>query len=586
MTLTTEPGTAASAHRTARTWPDTIATACALLVGVGLTVAVQWPAVASELEFVVVNVAVVLSMVGLGCYLSRVDERFSGICFMVAGAGWIVTGLDVHPRWGSAPSWLFGGALVYTSIGWGILRYGRPYLARRERLFVVCCVAATTGMCTLLMLFSRPEWLAYSPEALWLTVWPNPTTTAVLNLVACVGYLGLGCLFASVAFRRLTETSPVQRRIQRPLVLAGAGWAAAASVVTTVGSLSPETVPIHTNSTIVGALSVVVTGALAVAIHRNRMLGASFLDVLPTQRTPEALDAYVRGALADPTAQLLFVVPERDVLIDSRGRQRGLPESGAGCHRWIVGSAGRPVGVLVGGASVGDDGTWRAFGKILSILAENEQLHAVLRMRLVQLAAVREAERFAFDRAREQFRRDLHDGVQQTIAAARIDLDGVRDVLVERGIPAETDGLDRKLTTALDQIRCLKAGADPPEMTVGLKSALERTIAELRLNARCDVHADGLGILALPLYYVAREALTNAHKHARHATVEIVLRRQPGDLIELVVRDAGPGGATARPGGGLDGLRRRVVDLGGEFALTSPPGRGTTLVVTVPAVDQ
>jgi hypothetical protein len=62
----------------------------------------------------------------------------------------------------------------------------------------------------------------------------------------------------------------------------------------------------------------------------------------------------------------------------------------------------------------------QSFG-VLSIVAENQQLHAVLRMRLSQVGALRTAERLAFDRPREQFRRDLHDGVQQTIAAAWTD---------------------------------------------------------------------------------------------------------------------------------------------------------------------
>ena len=53
---------------------------------------------------------------------------------------------------------------------------------------------------------------------------------------------------------------------------------------------------------------------------------------------------------------------------------------------------------------------------------------------LVVLETLTPAERLAFERAREQFRRDLHDGVQQTVAAARMDLDGLVDDL--HGHPA------------------------------------------------------------------------------------------------------------------------------------------------------
>src|SRR5439155_1266310 len=135
------------------------------------------------------------------------------------------------------------------------------------------------------------------------------------------------------------------------------------------------------------------------------------------------------------------------------------------------------------------------------------------RMRLAQLNASRAAERLAYDRAREQFHRDLHDGVQQTIAAARMDLDGILDgpldgageAFLELAV-AEVDG---KLKLALDQIRSLKRGALPPELAFGLGCAVERTITELRIDATARIGADDLGVLTLPVYYLVREALTN-----------------------------------------------------------------------------
>src|SRR6185312_14625732 len=146
------------------------------------------------------------------------------------------------------------------------------------------------------------------------------------------------------------------------------------------------------------------------------------------QRTPEALARFVRSALSDPTAELLFVVPDRPFVIDGAGRQRELPDP-AGTGRfvhWIAGGAGHPMAVLVGDPRLGRGTTvLRSFAKVLSLVAENQQLHALQRMRLGQLGALRTAERLAYDRARERFRRDLHDGVQQTIAAARMDLDGL-----------------------------------------------------------------------------------------------------------------------------------------------------------------
>lgn len=550
-----------------------------------ITLAVQWPAIRSEPVFVVVNVAVVVSMVGLGRYLVVTDELFTGLCFVTAAVGWLVSSLDIYPGWGATLSWLVGGGLFYTPIGWGILRYGRDQLDRRERLFVELCPASTVGMCTVLMLFSRPEWLGYPPDTLWLSIWPQEAVTTALNVLACLSYLALGALFAAVAFRRLAATPPLRRRILRPLTLAGAVWSATAAIVTTVGSLRPDTVSLHANTNIVGLFTLAVTAALAVAINRSRLVCASFVDALPARRTPNTLTAYVRAALSDATAELLFVVPDRDVVIDARGRTRSLPDPASGGFRqWISGSDGQRVAVLIGDAVLGDDpGTLRSFAKVLSIMAENEQLHALLRMRLAQLTATRAAERLAFDRAREQFRRDLHDGVQQTVAAARMDLDGLREGVTDPADLAQADELDRKLTVALDQIRSLKRGVDPPELTFGLKTAIERVIGELRLDAGCKIDPVDLGVLTLPLYYVVREALTNVHKHAPSVRVEIVLERSD-ELIKLTVRDGGQGGAVPRANGGLEGLRERLTDLGGTLTIDSPPGAGTTLLAAVPRV--
>jgi signal transduction histidine kinase len=275
-------------------------------------------------------------------------------------------------------------------------------------------------------------------------------------------------------------------------------------------------------------------------------------------------------------------------VIDGAGRLRELPDPAHDERfvQWVRGSTGDPVAALVGDPRLREDPAGvRWFAAVLSIVAENQQLHAVLRMRVGQLEVARAAERQAFDRASEQFRRDLHDGVQQTIAAARIDLDGLIDECPAASGPvaAAAGGLDGKLRLALDQIRSLARGAPPPELASGLDAAVARTVGELRLVATRRITADDLGLLTLPVYYLVREALTNAHKHAGQAVVEVAIGRSEG-RIEVVVRDDGVGGAVVGSGGGLAGLRDRVAELGGTLRVDSPPGGGTVLRATLPSV--
>jgi signal transduction histidine kinase len=82
-------------------------------------------------------------------------------------------------------------------------------------------------------------------------------------------------------------------------------------------------------------------------------------------------------------------------------------------------------------------------------------------------------------------------------------------------------------------------------------------------------------------YYVVSEALTNAAKHAQASVVHVTVDAEDS-IIQLAIRDDGVGGADPARGTGLIGLRDRVEALGGTIEITSPAGRGTSLLVTIP----
>jgi signal transduction histidine kinase len=86
--------------------------------------------------------------------------------------------------------------------------------------------------------------------------------------------------------------------------------------------------------------------------------------------------------------------------------------------------------------------------------------------------------------------------------------------------------------------------------------------------------------IAASACFVVAEALTNVAKHAAAQQACVGARIERGTL-RIDVCDDGVGGA--RPdGGGLLGLRDRVVTLGGDLEIDSPPGAGTRIAVTLP----
>lgn len=89
------------------------------------------------------------------------------------------------------------------------------------------------------------------------------------------------------------------------------------------------------------------------------------------------------------------------------------------------------------------------------------------------------------------------------------------------------------------------------------------------------------------LLRIAQEAITNALKHADPGTIAIALSYNP-EAVSLRIQDDGcgfeaNGPAAAKLGHfGLIGVRERARKMGAQLDLTSRPGQGTTIKVTVP----
>jgi signal transduction histidine kinase len=87
------------------------------------------------------------------------------------------------------------------------------------------------------------------------------------------------------------------------------------------------------------------------------------------------------------------------------------------------------------------------------------------------------------------------------------------------------------------------------------------------------------------VYRLAQEALNNVAKHARADRVDMVLERGP-ENVSLIIEDHGVGfnpSETAGAGLGLIGMRERASLVGAQLQIESTPGRGTTIILRIPA---
>ena len=201
---------------------------------------------------------------------------------------------------------------------------------------------------------------------------------------------------------------------------------------------------------------------------------------------------------------------------------------------------------------------------------------------------------------RKRIARELHDDLQQVLAAIKLDIGSILPELAAgpARLPALVTRMDDLATSAITSSRRIVNDLRPPLLEeFGLVAALELLAAQFMERYPIRVGVDsvpecrddgdfGDGV-ALCLYRVAQEALNNVAKHARARRVQIRLRRTPGGAWALRITDDGRGLADkdlSKPASfGLRGMAERVRALGGELRVESAPGRGVVVTAEVPA---
>ncbi len=188
---------------------------------------------------------------------------------------------------------------------------------------------------------------------------------------------------------------------------------------------------------------------------------------------------------------------------------------------------------------------------------------------------------------RRRLARELHDGVGQSLTALRHRLDrlpagSLRDEVIDM------------LVQVIEDVREMSRLLRPPVLDdLGLEPALRWLGRRVREGGGPEVIVDAVGLadstlepeLETLLFRVTQEALNNAVRHAGASCVSVSGRRL-GNRLELTIRDDGvgfdPESLREDPeaaGVGLAGMRDRVELFGGDFAICSAPGQGTTLAI-------
>jgi signal transduction histidine kinase len=212
----------------------------------------------------------------------------------------------------------------------------------------------------------------------------------------------------------------------------------------------------------------------------------------------------------------------------------------------------------------------------------------------IENARIREElERLAVLGDRERIAKELHDGVVQALFAVGMSLQA-GDALAED--PQAVRSRLRDAVGAIDDvIRDLRNYIFGLGPGVAADQELARALQDLADDFRrgTDVAiavevdptaAEMLAGRAADVVQAAREALSNAIRHADPQTVSLALRRdEDGVILEVEDDGAGFDPDGAATGRGLGNLRARAEALGGKLVITSEPELGTTVRITIAA---
>lgn len=242
------------------------------------------------------------------------------------------------------------------------------------------------------------------------------------------------------------------------------------------------------------------------------------------------------------------------------------------------------------------DGQWKWILAVGNVVAWNESGEPIRALGVVtDIDDRKRAEAASILEERNRMAREIHDTLAQAFTGILAQVGAAKQVLTDdlEATQAHLDLIKELARTGLIEARRSVVALRPQLLEEGsLQSALHRLVTQTRtaaMDTTLYYEVEGT-VYALPtevennLLRIGQEALTNAirHAHADEIRVELVYDR---DRFCLRVQDNGQGfGVGSIPsseGFGLLGMSERVERIGAQLTISSQPGQGTEIIVTV-----
>lgn len=233
--------------------------------------------------------------------------------------------------------------------------------------------------------------------------------------------------------------------------------------------------------------------------------------------------------------------------------------------------------------------------KLLDEIAERKKTEERLRSAQKKLRAMASEIVLADERSRQHFAADLHDSVVQTLGAAKLRMELLREHVRPGGFKMMKD-LQDMISQSISQARFIMAEMSPPVLNeLGFVPALEWLAEQIEQQHGITVHFNCrkyssrlVHEVQVLLFQAVRELLMNVVKHSRAGQAIVTVSERAG-RIRIEVKDDGMGmnkkdafRADLSSGFGLFSIRERLKHFGGQLKIYSEQGNGTKITIQAP----
>lgn len=253
-------------------------------------------------------------------------------------------------------------------------------------------------------------------------------------------------------------------------------------------------------------------------------------------------------------------------------------------------------GVIISYIEVGES---EAMADALQALSES--FEARVRVRTKQLRHLTAELALTEERERRELAQDLHDGLGQFLAILKMKMTSIKENERRGTLKCAFREIEGLIDQANQSVRTLMTQLSPPVLqALGLTPALDWLAEEMERVYKLEVHLQHDGppiVLEEPakttIFRAVRELLINVAKHT-HCNEAWLISQVDAQRVSISVSDKGPGfsydamagNGLGKSGFGLNSIKDRIEYIGGEMAILSTPGDGTTITIVFPTTTE